>query len=588
MSNTTTWILDLQDKISEPIRKVQGLFADTMSSAKKATQGATATQKELEAKIKGVQSQLDVAKVKMSNSFSPKQVKEATAEVQRLEKELHDITTMPVGKGMTDALAPARNTIGGIGRMLGGLFVADTAIQFGKSIIQVTGEFEKYEKMLTLAFGSQQKATESMQMLQDFATNTPFQLDQLTASYVKLVNRGFEPTQFEMTKLGDLASSTGKSFDQLAEAVLDAETNQFERLNEFGIKASKNGEQITLKFKDAEKTIANTPSAIREALVSFGELKGVAGSSAVQMATIPGIISNMQDGWDKFKTNLGQAEMPAIKSIFDNIKKVIDLLGANVPTIIDAFTSIAIGAGIAATAMAIYKAVTIAQSVATLGLTGVTTALKTVMMANPFIAVATALTAVVFAVIKAWKHFEGFRKFVYGLWGAIKATFSAMWSVVKNFFGGIGDMIESLLNKDFKGIVAGAKRTGDAMAQALNPAYFAMQNKDAITNAYKENSKKGIKKKEEKGASALPTEANQASSPLATLPTGKSVGSGSSASDGSGSGSQIRNVKVDIKQLVGNITISSTTVKEGLGSIKSQITEALVSAVRDSEIALAQ
>jgi archaellum component FlaC len=100
MSNTTTWILDLQDKISEPIRKVQGLFADTMSSVKKATQGATATQKELEAKIKGVQSQLDVAKVKMTNSFSPKQVKEATAEVQRLEKELHDIATMPVGKGM--------------------------------------------------------------------------------------------------------------------------------------------------------------------------------------------------------------------------------------------------------------------------------------------------------------------------------------------------------------------------------------------------------------------------------------------------------------------------------------------------------
>jgi hypothetical protein len=163
-----------------------------------------------------------------------------------------------------------------------------------------------------------------------------------------------------------------------------------------------------------------------------------------------------------------------------------------------------------------------------------------------------------------------------------------MWSVVKNFFGGIGDMIESLLNRDFKGIVAGAKRTGDAMAQALNPAYFAMQNKDSIVNAYKENSKKGIKKKDDKQGIALPTEANQASSPLATLPTGKSVGSGSSASDGSGSGSQIRNVKVDIKQLVGNITISSTTVKEGLGSIKSQITEALVSAVRDSEIALAQ
>jgi archaellum component FlaC len=588
MSNTTTWILDLQDKISEPIRKVQSLFADTMSSVKKATQGATATQKELEAKIKGVQSQLDVAKVKMTNSFSPKQVKEATVEVQRLEKELHDIATMPIGKGMADALAPARSTIGGIGRMLGGLFVADRAIQFGKSIVQVTGEFERYQAMLTHTFGSQQKATESMQMLQDFATSTPFQLDQLTASYVKLVNRGFEPTQSQMTKLGDLASATGKSFDQLAEAVLDAETNQFERLNEFGIKASKNGEQITLKFKDAEKTIANTPSAIREALVSFGELKGVAGSSAVQMATIPGIISNMQDSWKEFKTNLGQAAMPAIKSIFDNIKKVIDLLANNVPTIIDAFTSIAIGAGIAGVSLAILNLKTFMLKIGTFSLTGALKALWGTMLANPFIAITAGIGAVVFAIIKLWKHSEGFRKFVYGLWGAIKATFSAMWSVVKNFFGGIGDMIESLLNRDFKGIVAGAKRTGDAMAQALNPAYFAMQNKDNIIAKYNEESKKGIKKQDKEAGASLPTEANKASSPLATLPTGKSTGSGSSASDGSGSGSQIRNVKTTINHLVGNITINTTTLKEGLGSIKSQITEALVSAVRDSEIAVAQ
>jgi len=60
--------------------------------------------------------------------------------------------------------------------------------------------------------------------LKEISSETPFSLEEITKSYIKLVNRGIVPTKDEIVKLGDLASSQGKSFDQLVEAVLDAQT----------------------------------------------------------------------------------------------------------------------------------------------------------------------------------------------------------------------------------------------------------------------------------------------------------------------------------------------------------------------------
>lgn len=582
--NSTTWILDLKDKISEPVNKVRKTFSDAMASVKEATKSTAKTQKELETKIKDVQKTLDGAKVKMTNSFSPKQIKEATAEVQRLEKELKDLSNININKGINNAIAPAKDTVSKIGGIMGGFFVFDRLKSFGGSVIDITGDFQKYQAVLTNAFNSEAKALQSMELLQKFATETPFGLNQLTDSYVKLVNRGFEPTHEEMTKLGDLASSTAKPFDQLVEAALDAQMGEFERLKEFGIKAKVEGSKVTLMFKEQVKQVANTPNAIKDALLNFGAMDGVKGSMTAIMDTLPGKISNMEDAWDAFKVKLGMGESPFISKIIDGITKVIKLITEHVDTIIQAISAISIGFMGASVAMGVWKTITLVSKVATLGLTAVMKGLYATMRANPFTAIAIGITAIVFAVMKAWQKFEGFRKFVYGLWGSIKETFMSMWNVVKSFFGGLGKMIDSLLNKDFKGIIDGAKQTGDALMQATSPVYFAYRNKDNITSAYKEESKKGIKSKEDK--KSLPEEVANDKKKAGTglsLPTGKD---NKTKGEGSGGGSQIRNVTVTIQNLVGNMNFSSSTVKEGLGNIKSQITEALVSAVRDAEITM--
>jgi hypothetical protein len=182
-----------------------------------------------------------------------------------------------------------------------------------KKIYDVTRSFEKYQAVLTNTFGSNSIALKSMQMIQEIAASTPFSVDELTLSYIKLVNRGFKPTREQIIKLGDLASVTGKSFDQLSEAVLDAQTGEFERLKEFGIKMSKNGKTITATFKGQTTSIKNTSDEIQKYILGLGDIKGVSGAMASQSKTLNGIISNLGDNFDSLSNNLGQKLLGTIK-----------------------------------------------------------------------------------------------------------------------------------------------------------------------------------------------------------------------------------------------------------------------------------
>jgi hypothetical protein len=204
---------------------------------------------------------------------------------------------------------------------------AGTAIlDFGMEVFELTGKFEKYEAVLKNAIGTQEGAAAAMADIKKFASETPFSVDELTESYIKFVNRGLTPSMEEMTKLGDIASSQGKSFDQLTEAVLDAGTGEFERLKEFGIQASKSGDEVELSFKGVQKTVANTPEAIQGALFAFGELEGVQGSMAAISQTLEGRVSNLGDNFDALKLSIGEGLKPVFALIIEAMSYGIEIV----------------------------------------------------------------------------------------------------------------------------------------------------------------------------------------------------------------------------------------------------------------------
>jgi hypothetical protein len=204
-----------------------------------------------------------------------------------------------------------KKAAGFAGIQLGGEAVIGTVKEIGQEVFNTTAKFETFEAVLTTALGDKSAAQYAMQQIADLAAKTPFSVDELTASYVKFVNRGIVPSTAEMQKLADVAASQGKSFDQLTEAVLDAGTGEFERLKEFGIQASKSGDQVELSFKGVTKTVANTPTAINAALVSFGELNGVMGSTASISETLEGQTSNLGDQVDQLEVQVGKGLRPA-------------------------------------------------------------------------------------------------------------------------------------------------------------------------------------------------------------------------------------------------------------------------------------
>ncbi|MFK7004602.1 hypothetical protein BWK63_09580 [Flavobacterium covae] len=201
--------------------------------------------------------------------------------------------------------ASLSNQLDKVKGLIASVFAVGAIMSFGNKVVEARAEYEKFNAVLTNTFQSDKVGAAALNMLTDFATKTPFQLNELTGSFVKLVNRGFNPTKEELTKLGDFASSQGKGFDQLTEAMLDAQTGEFERLKEFGIKASKNGDKVTLSFKGVTKEVKNNESAIRDALMQYGEMTGVAGSMNAISQTLGGKLSNLADQWNNFLVAVG-------------------------------------------------------------------------------------------------------------------------------------------------------------------------------------------------------------------------------------------------------------------------------------------
>jgi hypothetical protein len=220
-----------------------------------------------------------------------------------------------------------------LGKVLATVFIVGSLSSFLSNVISIRAEFEKYEAVLTNTFQSAEAGQTAMNMIKDFAAKTPFQLNQLTGAYVKLVNRGFVPTKKNMTSLGDLAASQGKSFDQLTEAILDAETAEFERLKEFGIKASKAGNKVTFAFKGVKKNVDANAKSIRKAILGFGDMKGVTRSMAAISKTLGGRLSNLKDKWNNLLNSIGKNGGGVFGSVIEALGKGIDFLQRNLQNI---------------------------------------------------------------------------------------------------------------------------------------------------------------------------------------------------------------------------------------------------------------
>lgn len=173
------------------------------------------------------------------------------------------------------------------------------------SLVNQTRTFQDLQAQLKTATGSLANAGVAFEALQKFAATTPYALDQSTQAFVRLVNYGLTPSERALRSYGNTSSAMGKEFMDMIEAVADATTGEFERLKEFGIKASKDGERITFTFRGVKTEVANTAQAIEDYLIRLGEVN-FGNAMSDRMATLGGAISNMGDAWDTMVRQFSQ------------------------------------------------------------------------------------------------------------------------------------------------------------------------------------------------------------------------------------------------------------------------------------------
>lgn len=283
------------------------------------TMGISAlTMAQLRKQAKDLQRQLD----NTSQATHPENYKKLEQNLVAVKNRMSELKAG--GEKTGDALSSSFDKVTTVVKGFLALKVVGYLKDIISNAIETRKEFAKYEAVLRNTFQSQEKAAKSMSMLKKLAQETPYSLQEITEAYIKIVNRGIVPTEQEIIKLGDLASSQGKSLDQLIEALLDAQTGEFERLKEFGIKANKENDKVKFSFKGVATEVNFTEKAISDYLYSLGNIEGVQGGMAVQMEELEGKYSNFGDTLDALFNTIGKRIEPIAKKTLTWLSKMVD------------------------------------------------------------------------------------------------------------------------------------------------------------------------------------------------------------------------------------------------------------------------
>lgn len=214
--------------------------------------------------------------------------------------------TDSLGKSMGKMSGQTKTLVTNFAKVGGALLGLTAGANVLSKALDTTAEFETLNAMLITATGSVENAGVEFEKLNNFATTTPFILNEVIGSFVKLKNLGLDPSERALKSYGNTASATGKSLDQLIEAVADASVGEFERLKEFGIKARSQGDNVSFTFRGVETTVEKSSTQIQNYLLKLGETE-FAGAMERQADDLTVRFSNLEAATDKLLVKFSES-----------------------------------------------------------------------------------------------------------------------------------------------------------------------------------------------------------------------------------------------------------------------------------------
>ena len=230
-----------------------------------------------------------------------KALDKASRVLDNMERNLNPLTKKvgKLDKEFDKVDKSIKKTSGSFSKMKGLLAGAITVgglTMFGKSVVEASSRAEDLKTTLATVTGSAQNADDAFKFINDFATRTPFDIETLTETFIKLKSSGIEPTEELLTTFGDMASVTT---DRVG--ALTAVTDLFSRTTSGGLgleELNRLADRGIPAFKILEEKLGLTRLEISE----FG--KTAEGAAKIKDALLEGLDESFGGGMETASKNL--------------------------------------------------------------------------------------------------------------------------------------------------------------------------------------------------------------------------------------------------------------------------------------------
>lgn len=311
------------EQASAELRNELKRIADEMTKVNKKKSEFVAAEKyksvtseltKVKSELKNIEKQLDKVNVKG---------KETNGMFSRLKGSLLGALSGITGGGgsgvttLSTVLGGINPVLGVMSGLLGGVASKALSAQAG---------WQGLEAALTVALGSAELTNNNLEVLEGLALRLPTGLNELTSAFNALVNRGFKPAKDEIANLSGFAASQNKTFDQLIQAILDAEEGELERLKEFGIQASVQGDKVSVTFKGITKTFEKGARDSAKAFSDLAKELGLDKLNDAKMKTLEGRMSNLGDQADRITRLIGKALIPVFEALFTITERILGVV----------------------------------------------------------------------------------------------------------------------------------------------------------------------------------------------------------------------------------------------------------------------
>ena len=302
----------------------------------------------------------------------------------------------------------------------------------------------------------------------------------------------------------------------------------------------------------------------------WSKIQGLLYTSRIQMLMMNRELITGQFASNGFLINITRATLAVARFATVGVWNGIKALGSFVLSLVTGGTASATFAGIASTSFAAFKTAAVAACRA------VGVAIMNIPVIGWIIAAITAIAAL-FAYF--WNTSAKFRGVVKGVGAFFVAVFKGLWDTAKEVLSKVADALENVFSLNWGAAKNALSGIGTAFADYGKAAASAFQN------AYNEEVAKSKAADTDDAAAIAGVQGIEMPEPETpdANPIANNIGGIGGSADSS---DRIKNINITIDSLVGSLTIETTNMHESAERIKDMITEALLGAVNDVNLAM--